>query len=274
MNNSYGYAEQDIKNFSVNPIVVRLYVPPITWRGDPVGHIGTNDVFFWVIRGECYLMIDDNCYIVKPGQLAFLPKGLMRTYTHISENFLMYEMAFSVKLNDENLFDVLDLSSRNHVVDIADREGMSFLFEDSLRHELYKNLLYDIGWCANIVNMIKCYVAERTRLDVSGDSFDGILKYMSQNLSKNVLVGELAALVFMQPTYFIKKFKEAFGKSPMAYFNMLRIYKSMSLLVATDYPIEQIALEVGINDKAYFSRIFKKHCNITPSDYRKLFHKQ
>lgn len=230
MNNYFGYFDADIKNFSVTPIIVSLYVPPITWKGDPKGHIGTNDVFFWVVEGECYLMIEDKCYIVKPGQLAFLPKGLMRTYTQISENFLMYEMAFSAKLNGENLFDVLGLSNGNHVVDIADRDGMSSLFENSLRHEFNKNLVYDIGWCANIINIIKHYVSERIKLDSSGSKFDNIINYMNKNISKNLRVDELAALAFMQPTYFIKKFKEAFGKSPIEYFNMLRIYKSMSLL--------------------------------------------
>ena len=51
--------------------------------------------FFLVLEGECFLSIDNENYIIKPGQLAYLPKGKRRAYTHISKSFSMYEMAFS-----------------------------------------------------------------------------------------------------------------------------------------------------------------------------------
>ena len=36
-------------------------------------------------------------------------------------------------------------------------------------------------------------------------------------------------------------------------------------------PIGEIAAQVGITDTSYFSRFFKKHCKVTPSEYRKAF---
>lgn len=36
-------------------------------------------------------------------------------------------------------------------------------------------------------------------------------------------------------------------------------------------PIETIAKQIGFNDKAYFSKQFKKIIGMTPSDYRKNF---
>ena len=72
----------------------------------------------------------------------------------------------------------------------------------------------------------------------------------------------------MQTTYFIKMFKKQYGIPPIAYFNRLKIYKAMSLLLSTDLSVDAIAQNVGINDPSYFARMFREHANITPTRYR------
>ncbi len=264
-----------LNELSVEPVGVFLYVPPIVWKGDSVGHIGENDIFFWVLEGECFLSIDSQSYIVRPGQLAYLPKGKMRAYTHASERFSMYEMAFVAKANGEELMEVLGLGGQNFVVDIPNKEEMSFLFENSHRKELFKNPLYDVAWCANIINIIRIYAEERQKQS-GKDSliFKPVLEYMINNIDKLVKIEELSSLVYMQPTYFIKRFRKNYGIPPMAYLNRMRMYKAMGLLAGTDISIEEIARNVGVFDTSYFSRIFKKHCNVTPSDYRQEFRKK
>ena len=64
-----------INELSVKPIDMFLYSPPLVWKGDRVGHIGINDTFFFVLEGECFINIDNEYSIIRPGQLAFLPKG-------------------------------------------------------------------------------------------------------------------------------------------------------------------------------------------------------
>ena len=264
----------ELEELSIRPVNVYLYVPPIVWKGDSVGHIGKNDLFFWVLEGECFLSIDSQSYIIRPGQLAYLPKGKMRAYTHASERFSMYEMAFSAKANGENLMELLGLTQQNFVVDIPDREEMSRLFEGSHRIELVKNPLYDVAWCANIINIIRMYADQRQKLG-SNDSliFKPVLEYMSQNISRAVKVEDMAVLVYMQPTYFIKQFRKHFGMPPMAYFLRMRMYKAMGMLTGTDLSIEEISHAVGISDTSYFSRIFKKHCGVTPTQYRAEFNR-
>ena len=57
----------------------------------------------------------------------------------------------------------------------------------------------------------------------------------------------------------------------MAYLNRMRMYKAMGMLAGTEIPIEQIAKKTGFHDASYFSRAFKKHCKVTPSEYRAEF---
>ncbi|MBE7055799.1 MAG: AraC family transcriptional regulator [Ruminococcaceae bacterium] len=44
-------------------------------------------------------------------------------------------------------------------------------------------------------------------------------------------------------------------------------------VAGTDLSIEEISHAVGISDTSYFSRIFKKHCGVTPTQYRAEFNR-
>ena len=55
----------------------------------------------------------------------------------------------------------------------------------------------------------------------------------------------------------------------MEYINTQRIKQSTCLLKDSNLPIHQISQMVGISDYNYFSRLFKKYMNKTPSQYRK-----
>lgn len=264
----------ELKDLTVSPIELSLYVPPIVWKGDSVGHIGVNDLFFWVLEGECFLNIDSKTHIIRPNQLAFLPKGKMRAYTHASEHFSMYEMAFSATSGGENLMNILGLCDQNFVVDVPNPAEITALFESSNRIEFTKNPLHDLKWCANIINIISIYTEERRKLSENDNSvFKVVLEYMSNNLSDSIRTEELASLVYMQPTYFIKKFGDVYGLPPMTYLNRMRMYKAMGMLAGTSKSIEQIAHEIGISDVSYFARVFKKHCGISPTAYRAEFKK-
>lgn len=263
-----------LKELTITPTDISLYVPPIVWKGDSVGHIGKRDVFFWVLEGECFLTIDSQSYIVRPGQLAYLPKGKMRAYTHVSERFTMYEVGFYATSGGEDLMEVLGLRDHNLVVDIPNADEMSYLFESSHRKELFKNPIYDVAWCANIINIIKIYTEARQKQSSDKNMvFKPVLQYMTDNINKPLTNEELANLVYMQPTYFIRCFRNAYGLPPMAYFNRMKIYKAMGILAGTDLAIEEISREIGIFDTSYFARIFKKHCGVTPTKYRAEFKK-
>ena len=261
-----------IHELSIKPIDIKLYIPPIVWKGDCIGHIGVNDIFFWVLEGECFLNIDSHPFIARPGQLAYLPKGKMRSYTHSSTNFSMYEIAFSAEVNGQDLMEVLGLTDSDFVVDIPQKEEMTKAFESSSHVEMFRNPIYDIGWCANIINIIKLYVEARQKQDNSDSHvFDPVLAHMAENLGTPLTTESLASLVYMQPTYFIRRFKASYGLPPIAYLGQLRLQKAMELLSTTGLSMEKISRAIGIEDTSYFARFFKKNCGVTPSEYRNAF---
>lgn len=267
-----GYNLIHSEGIHILPIYTAAFVPPMLWKGDPKGHIGDNDVFFWVLEGECFLRVDSEYSVIRAGQLAFLPKGKMRSYTQVSESFALYEIAFSATVGGENLMELFGMTEGDYVVNIKNTEEMNTLFQKSYRAEFNKNPLYDIAFCANILNIINIYCGARQEHSVVGKAFfKNVVKYMEEHLSEQVRLEDLAAIVYMQPTYFIRKFKKEFGQPPLTYFIGMKIYKAMEYLSNTDLSVEEISVRVGIRDSAYFSRLFKKYCKVSPSEYRKAF---
>lgn len=253
---------------------MQLYIPPMVWKGDCVGHVGINDSFFWVLEGECFINIDSQCFIARPGQLAYLPKGKMRSYTQASENFTMYEMSFSAEVNGQDLMELLSLTDSHYVVDIKQRDEVTRLFESSGHTELFKSPIYDLTWCANIIKLLGLYIDARMKQKTPENQFFiPVLDYMNTHLTENVTTEKLASIVYMQPTYFIRRFKDAYGIPPITYLGKLRLYKAMNLLSSSSLSIEEVSREIGITDTSYFSRFFRKNCGVTPSEYRSAFRK-
>ncbi|MGI5957845.1 MAG: helix-turn-helix domain-containing protein [Massiliimalia sp.] len=59
------------------------------------------------------------------------------------------------------------------------------------------------------------------------------------------------------------------GMSVGDYIWAARIDRAKELLANTDLPVFQVALQAGISDYGYFTKAFRKHTGITPSQYRK-----
>ncbi|UCH52641.1 MAG: helix-turn-helix domain-containing protein [Pseudomonadota bacterium] len=70
---------------------------------------------------------------------------------------------------------------------------------------------------------------------------------------------------------FKRRFQQATGMPPLEYVHALRIEEAKQMLEAGDAPIETIAHEVGYEDAAFLSRLFRRKVGLTPAQYRKRF---
>jgi ligand-binding sensor domain-containing protein/signal transduction histidine kinase/CheY-like chemotaxis protein/AraC-like DNA-binding protein len=64
-----------------------------------------------------------------------------------------------------------------------------------------------------------------------------------------------------------KKLTALIDQTAGDFITSMRLNKSIDLLKAQKGNISEIAYQVGFNDPKYFSRIFKKHFGVTPTDY-------
>lgn len=79
-----------------------------------------------------------------------------------------------------------------------------------------------------------------------------------------------AELLNINPSYLSSLFKKETGMTLTEFVNQRRIEHSIFLLNATNMQIQTVALNCGIPDINYFTRLFKKHVGKTPSEYKRL----
>ena len=69
--------------------------------------------------------------------------------------------------------------------------------------------------------------------------------------------------------YLSRLVKKTTGRSVGAWIDIVRIQRAKRLLADTSLAVIDIAAAVGIEDQSYFSRLFKKEPDLTPSAFRK-----
>lgn len=70
---------------------------------------------------------------------------------------------------------------------------------------------------------------------------------------------------------FQRRFKAATGMAPLEYVHTLRIEEAKHLLETGALPLAAVAQEVGYEDPAYFSRLFRRQVNMSAAQYRRRF---
>ncbi len=94
------------------------------------------------------------------------------------------------------------------------------------------------------------------------------LAYLHRNYAQDMTRKELAAAVGVSESYLSQIFHQEMGVSLWEFLNRLRIQQARTLLRTGDETVTEIALRVGFNDSAYFSRVFRRLTGCSPSTYR------
>ena len=67
---------------------------------------------------------------------------------------------------------------------------------------------------------------------------------------------------------FAHMFTDQIGISPHKYILQYRIFKAAELLMTSSLNVSEISENVGFQDSLYFSRMFRKHMGMSPTEYR------
>jgi len=99
--------------------------------------------------------------------------------------------------------------------------------------------------------------------------FNRLVAYIDNHYEQKLYLKDLSARFFINQVYCCQLFKRNLGKTFSEYVSELRIKKARALLKQTDLSIEEIAIKTGYVEYYYFNKVFKKHCGITPTKFRK-----
>ncbi|MBO0992022.1 AraC family transcriptional regulator [Bacillus sp. SD088] len=97
-----------------------------------------------------------------------------------------------------------------------------------------------------------------------------VLAHLENHAHQPIEIKRVASKFHMSSVQLTRRFKNVYHMTPMQYLTSIRIEKAANLLLETNWNLETIAHESGYESGYYLSRIFHKHMNVRPSDYRKI----
>lgn len=96
------------------------------------------------------------------------------------------------------------------------------------------------------------------------------IQYINQYLyDESLSTKTIAEHLHLNASYLSAHFKKYTAMNISHYINRRRIIQAMHLLSTTSIPVNQIAVQVGFNNRQHFARLFKSIAKSSPLQYRK-----
>ena len=150
----------------------------------------------------------------------------------------------------------------------CDGAMLPYLRQNLLREEapdfyLLSSCLYAV--CGMYLEQIP--LTERHRNESSIMNF--ILDYIAENYRNRITLKTVADALGYDYFYFSRIFCSVFGMHFNDYLNTYRFNAAVSLLLKTNLPITQVALESGFQSIRTFNDVFRRKTGSAPAEYRK-----
>ncbi len=92
--------------------------------------------------------------------------------------------------------------------------------------------------------------------------------HIKKHFTEDLSVPEIASYSGVTANYLSSIFRQNMGITVRDYVNQCRIKEAERLLINSNMQVAEVSDVVGIHDVKYFARLFKKHTDISPSQYR------
>ena len=209
--------------------------------------------------GEKYQILPGNLYLIPPEE-NFRIEGI-RPFSHYWCHFVCPTLMFTYGLS--------------RPVSIPDPDGKCrVLMHRLLKLMLHAKSLQDNFEMQNIPIQLTIMILDAQNISIKSTQqrkmeFAEILRYIEENLSEPIRIGQLARLADQPLSVFTAHFRKAVGLPPKQYISMRRINRAKQLLVSTNDPVKQIALNAGFKAIDLFYRLFRKYALESPEGFRK-----
>lgn len=129
-------------------------------------------------------------------------------------------------------------------------------------------------------SVLACLVMRRLPIFVenvhteSNARFHQFEELVQNHFRDNWKLNDYAKSIGLSARHLGRLCRSATGQPPQAYIETIAMQEACRLLVYTRESIAEIGYQLGFEDPAYFSRVFRRHCEQTPREYRAAFEKE
>ena len=92
-------------------------------------------------------------------------------------------------------------------------------------------------------------------------------EYVDQHIGTEISIDDLAAHLNMSRTKFYREFNKLTDQSPVELINQIKVNRAAALLLNQRMSVSEVAFETGFSTLSYFTKVFTKYFDMTPSEY-------
>ena len=261
---------------------IRIWYSDIPWRYETHDHSAVEVVL--VLEGTVTYTVEDSVYQVHKGEVLIVPP----------------DTPHSLNMGDGSSR-YLFLFEPDAIMTMRDIKSMAVYFhkpfhlrDGSEAHVRIRELLlrareaYDkkeLMWntvCYSSLLRIYALLGQRYLSGIKPRSGDGlrnmdsevitaVMTYINNHYRDELSLEDVAQFAGFSRYYFSRSFKRQTGYSFKDYLCQKRLQVAMDLLIRSNTPMREVAIESGFGSVATFNRVFREKKGCTPSQYRTIY---
>lgn len=93
---------------------------------------------------------------------------------------------------------------------------------------------------------------------------------MRKNIGAELSIERLAREAGLSRAHFFRTFEASTGVTPHVFLNVLKVEQAVGAIVESDETFVAIGDRLGFSTPAHFTRFFRDHCSVPPSEFRQV----
>ncbi|ELM7661400.1 helix-turn-helix transcriptional regulator [Salmonella enterica] len=184
-----------------------------------------------------------------------------REFSRVKE--MPLAMSRSFLIFDFNLLDNIELTSISWIIEQCSLQCLRPVTSESEKIYNKVKVSFFLSYLIHMNDDISCFF-HSVSLELTSEK---VALLIMSDYSKSWTIEELANSLLMSPSLFKKKMYNEVG-SITTFINKLKLTEALRRLRATNESVSKIATSLGYNSASYFSKVFKKHLDLHPTDIR------
>ncbi len=223
----------------------------------------------YIQSGKCTVIYKGKTYTLRPGNFVHYEPDVEHHYIYHKDEPCT---SLWIHYTGENVAEILeDLNLKGGVYRCSFSNRIVSIFDEIILEYQLKRPMHQTAEIALLMQLLTNIArhASHNQIDYTSP-IEKTIVAMNERISEPYDADVYAKICALSRSRFAHKFKEEIGLPPLQYFVNLKFERAKELIAFSDLNISEIALQLGYDNPLYFSRHFKKHTGMSPSEYRKM----
>ncbi len=223
--------------------------------------------FLYTEGGIVYVTVDTKTYYLPSRHFMLIPANTPHSITMSSEKVVMRNLYFPVQKKDGDFYRKTAIYPANDLL-------LNLLvYLKQFSGDIPENNINEINVAAAFKYLLSHSAGKEIHLALpypKCKELRQITEYLNKNQELGITLHSISKKFGISTRSLTRMFRNDVSMSFTEYFTVLRILKSIDLLIGSNFSIKEICSEVGYNSVPTFSTMFLKIMGMRPNEYRKM----